>query len=92
MNHSHLFLHPTHVKKNLGPKLGAAKAIELCLYEIALYVPTQEKLVEIKKQFHEKMKKDFNAFKDNVLLRCYRKLQDLTTTSQGAESQIKASI
>ena len=38
-NHANLFLGPLHVKKNLGPRLGADKASGLSFYEQAVYAP-----------------------------------------------------
>ena len=82
------FLDPLHGRKNLGPKLGAAKAIGLQLYEQAVHAPTVEALEDVIRQSSPGMKAYLGCFDDAELYPALSGLQDLTTTSQGAEAQM----
>lgn len=93
LQHARLFLDPLHVKKNLGAKLdGADKAMGLQLYEKAVYAPTVEAVNQICASYSPAQKAYLENFDNAELYMAYSRLQDLTRTSQGAESQMSAAL
>lgn len=81
-----LFLDPLHVKKNLGPKLGAGKAIGLHLYEQAVHAPTVEALEDVRRQFTPEMRACLGRFEDSELYRAKSALQRPHLSIDGALS------
>ena len=92
LKHAKLFLDPLHVKKNLGAKLGAEKASGLRSYERAVYAPSMETVGTITSTYSSVQREYLRRFDDAELYRSFSNLQDLTTTSQGAESQMAAAL
>lgn len=92
MEHASLFLDALHVKKNMSPLLGSNRAAGVSLYERALYAPSKAEVDSIKEQYGLKQSTYLSRFRDSELYRAYSPLQDLITTSQGAESQMSASL
>ncbi|PXF42487.1 hypothetical protein BWQ96_07796 [Gracilariopsis chorda] len=86
------FLNLLHVKKNMGAKLGAAKAIGLSLYERALHAPTRAVVDHIVRQYTDKQKEYLGNFYPEELYKACSGLEDTIVTSQGAESQMSASL
>ena len=76
-----ILLDPLHVRNNLGPKLGAAKAIGLQLYELAVHAPTVEALENLMRQFSPEMNAYLGRFDAPELYREPSGLQDLKTTT-----------
>ena len=90
--HAHLFLDPLHVKKNMSPILGSLRAKGLALYESALYAPSQKLADDIILQYSEKQAAYLSKYPKERLYVSYSNLEDGMLTSQGAESQMRASI
>ena len=80
------------MKKNLGPRLGADKASGLSLYEQAVYAPNTEAVSTICSSYSSVQRDYLAKFDDGELYRSFSNLQDLTTFSQGAESQMAAAV
>lgn len=87
-----MFLDPLHVKKNMGAKLGANKVLGLSLYERALLAPSRAKVDEIIEQYGEQQRKYLDKFDKSELYKAYSNVEDCIVTSQGAESQMSASL
>ena len=81
-----------HVRKNMAIKLGATKATGIGFYNEAVHAPTTDAVDAIIAQYCPIQKSYFEKFKKAELYRAYSKLIDFTTTSQGAESQMSASL
>lgn len=92
MQNANIFLDALHVKKNMSPRLGSERASGLSLYERALRAPCKDVVDIMKAQYGEKQRAYLGRFADKELYRAYSKLQDLITTSQGAESQMSSSL
>lgn len=80
------------MKKKLGPKLGVGKAMGLHLYEQVVHGPTREAVDDIRRQFMLVMLEYLGRFKYSELYRATSCWTKLTTTSQGAEIQMSASL
>lgn len=92
MEHARLFLDALHVRKNMAAYLGAERANGTALYDRALYAPTTHIVDEVKALYGPRQKEYLSKFPDAELYRAYAALDDLILTSQGAESQMSASI
>ncbi|CAN8075950.1 unnamed protein product [Agarophyton chilense] len=87
-----IFLDPLHVRKNMGAKLGATKAVGISLYERALYAPTCAAVDEIVLQYSRQQRAYLSKFEKSDLYKAYYVLEDIILTSQGAETQMGASL
>lgn len=92
MCNAKLFLDFLHVKKNMISSLGVEKAMGPALYKRALWAPSQGRCELIKEEYGPKQKAYLSKFSNEQLYRSYAHLEDTITTSQGAESQMRASI
>ena len=92
MEYAKLFLDPLHVKKNMLKALGKEKAAGIAQYERAVHAPSRSAVDAVKRTYGQKTAQYLSRFPDTALYRAYAGLQDLATSSQGAESQMGASI
>ena len=87
-----MFLDPLHVRKNMGVKLGATKAIGFSLYERAMHAPSRPAVDAIVAGYTEARKQYLGKFEPSEIYNAYSRLEDTIVTSQGAESQMSASL
>ena len=87
-----MFLDPMHVRKNMGAALGASRSVGISLYDQALYAPSVSMVDEIVSRYSEQQAKYLGKFDKSMLYRAYSSLEDTIVTSQGAESQMCASL
>lgn len=87
-----MFLDLLHVRKNMGSKLGATKEIGLSLYERALHAPSRSAVDEIVAGYGDVQRQYLSKFHRSEIYKAYSCLQDSIVTSQGAESQMSASL
>lgn len=87
-----LFLDPVHVKRKLGDRLGAKKAVGLCMYDSAVWAPTKAAVEGIIRDYSSVRKEYLNTFPKSELFRAYSHLEDTFVTSPGAESQMVRSL
>lgn len=92
MKHAKLFLDMLHVKKNMSPHLGSEKASALSLYERAVRAPSEAQASTIMAQYGPNQRAYLDKFPKCEVYRSFSKLRDLILTSQGAESQMSASL
>lgn len=92
MVHANYFLDMLHVKKNMSSAIGSEKMRGLALYERAVFAAGRFIVDDIKTRYGEKQTSYLSKFPDSVLYRSYSTLKDSITTSQGAESQMMASL
>lgn len=92
MANAALFLDVLHVKKNMLPVLGVERAMGGALYDRAVYEPSPSRCDAIRAQYGPKQKEYLSRFPDHSLYRSFSSLEDTITTSQGAESQMRASL
>lgn len=91
-HHASIFLDKHHVVKNMTPTLGAEKSWGVRLYEKALRAPSVDSVNAMKAQYGQKMSSYLSKFPDKELYRACSALEDLVTTSQGAESSMAAAL
>ena len=90
--HATVFLDPLHVKMNMSSKLGLGKSRGLALYERAVYAPSKTEVDQITFKYSTAQQTYLSSFKKEELYRAYARTVELVTTSQGAESQMSASL
>ena len=81
-----------HVKKNMLPTLGCEKSTAPYLLKQAIWAPTKSMCDGIIAKFGPKQAAYLGRFCKSRLYRSYAGMEDIVTTSQGAESQMRAAI
>ena len=76
----------------MSARLGSNKGIGIRLYERAVYAPSREQVYALKAEFSATQKAYLDRFKESEVYRAFSSLEDLITTSQGAESQMSADL
>lgn len=92
MQRASLFFDPLHIRKNMTPHLGSNKATALEVYHRAVYQTTTGKVDAINTSYTKVQAKYLSKFSKDVIYRAYYQLEDITTTSQGSDSRMEASI